>query len=223
MATVLDAPLIAAEEWTAADLVERFGPISLSRICFDPLPGRASVADAVRFTQSERGLFELFDGVLVAKPMGALESILAVKLGRRMDEFVEQHQLGVVLGEAGMLELLPQQVRMADVAYVSYKRLADSGYPEKAAPTVGPELAVEILSPGNTPEEMDLKLHDYFAAGAQLVWYIDPRQRTVNVYSAVEAMVTLAERDVLDGGEVLPGFTIELKPLFDLAWRSGGP
>ena len=122
-----------------------------------------------------------------------------------------------------MLELLPKQIRMADVAYVSHARLAGSGYPEKAAPTIGPDLAVEILSPSNTPKEMDRKLRDYFASDTRLVWYIDPRKRNVRVYTSVEDVETLGENSTLDGGDVLPGFALPLAEFFKRPWEDQTP
>ena len=80
---------------------------------------------------------------------------------------------------------------------------------------VAPNLAVEILSAGNTPEEMNQKLEDYFAAGVQLVWYIDPHRRGATVYTAVDQSLELEIDDCLDGGSVLPGFSLPLRTLFD--------
>ena len=72
-----------------------------------------------------------------------------------------------------------------------------------------------MLSTNNTPEEMERKLREYFLAGVRLVWMIDPRQRTVEVYTAPEApAATLDETQTLDGGKVLPGFKPRLAELF---------
>jgi Uma2 family endonuclease len=75
-------------------------------------------------------------------------------------------------------------------------------------------LAIEIPSEGNTPGEMQRKLRDYFAAEVRLVWYIDPRSRTAMVYTAADNGEPLTEADVLDGGAVLPGFSLPLSKLF---------
>src|SRR5206468_1626606 len=76
-----------------------------------------------------------------------------------------------------------------------------------------PDLAVEVLSKGNTRAEMDRKLREYFAAGVRLVWLIDPKTRTARVHTSPEEMTRLGEGDTLDGGDVLPGFALPLRDL----------
>ena len=77
-----------------------------------------------------------------------------------------------------------------------------------------PDLVVEILSKGNTPKEMKRKLGEYFKAGVRLVWYVDPSKRTVTVYTAVDRSTVLHEDDTLDGGDVLPGFSLSIRDWF---------
>ena len=77
-----------------------------------------------------------------------------------------------------------------------------------------PVLAVEVLSPSNTRQEMDRKLRDYFAAGVRLVWYVDPVARQVQTFIAVDQSQLLAEADTLTGGTLLPEFAVPLRKLF---------
>ncbi|NLF06544.1 MAG: Uma2 family endonuclease, partial [Pirellulaceae bacterium] len=74
---------------------------------------------------------------------------------------------------------------------------------------------VEIISRGNTRQEMERKLRDYFAAGTRLVWYVyhEPK-REVRVYASPEEYTTVGENETLDGGAVLPGFQLPLAELF---------
>ena len=81
-------------------------------------------------------------------------------------------------------------------------------------PTVAPDLVVEVLSKKNTPKEMERKLDEYFRAGVRLVWYVDPSNRTVRVFEAVDKVKTLREGQDLTGGSILPGFVLSLKELF---------
>ena len=82
-------------------------------------------------------------------------------------------------------------------------------------PDLYPDLAVEVLSESNTPEEMERKLREYFLAGVRLVWMIDPRKRAAEIYTTPDAPSgTLDESQALDGGKVLPGFTLPLAELF---------
>ncbi len=67
---------------------------------------------------------ELIDGVLVEKTMGYIESILAVYIARKIGDFVDAHKLGIVLGEAGTLRILPRQVRIPDVSFISWEKVS---------------------------------------------------------------------------------------------------
>ena len=201
-------------DWTAADLVERFGPILLARVVWNPTPGEGCVEDVVRLNDYEKRRCELIDGVLLEKTMGFIESQIALRLGVLITLFVQEHKLGVTAGEAGMLQLFPDQVRIPDACFVSWANLEGSGFPDEAAPLMAPDLAVEVISPGNTQREMERKLQEYFEAGVRLVWYVDPREKKVTVYTRLDSAVVLGEADQLTGGEVLPGLVIELKELF---------
>jgi Uma2 family endonuclease len=200
---------------TVADLLDRLDGISAERVRFFPIPGTATVEDVIEIEARENRLCELVDGVLVEKPMGMRESILAVELILHLGAFVKAMKLGRVAGEGGMMQLRQALVRIPDVAFISRSRLPGGRLPPGGAPLIAPDLAVEILSPSNTRREMARKLREYFEAGARLVWYIDPDPRTVAVYVEPEkSTVVLTEQDVLDGGTVVPGFTLALRELF---------
>lgn len=211
MATIFSDPSTA---WTAADLVERFGPIPLARIVLDPAPGIATVEDVVRLDDHHDRLCELIDGILLEKTKGFKESFLGVRLVALLAAFVGSKQLGIVTGADGMIQLFPEQVRIPDIAFFSWERLEGSGFPDEAAPHMSPDLAIEILSPSNTQQEMDRKLQEYFEAGVRLVWYIEPRQKTVRAYTAADQVTELGEKDTLTGGDVLPGFELSLAEFF---------
>jgi len=122
-------------------------------------------------------------------------------------------------GEQGIRFSLPDdsdQVRGVDVLYLSpaqYVRheavLADEYIPEV------PALCVEIISPSQSADDVDEKVQDYLAGGAEIVWCLFPRRRTVTIYTADHGMRTIPPGGVLDGGAVLPGLAIPLSALFD--------
>lgn len=198
---------------TLTDLAELFGPMPAWRIRSVPAPGTATEHDVVEIERSENRLCELVEGVLVEKAVGFYESVLAIALARRIGDFVEANNLGVVTGEGGMMRLFPGLVRIPDVAFASWKEFPD-GVTDEPVPNVVPDLAVEVLSEGNTKQEMDRKLNDYFGAGVRLVWFIEPRKKTVEVFSGKDACTVLNENATLTGGDVLPGFSLSLKLLF---------
>ena len=208
------ATMTMTADWTAADLVDYFGPIRLRRIRPDPAPGTATEEDVVEIYAKEKRLYELIDGVLVEKAGSVQESFLAMFLGSSIFNFIERQRLGIVLGADGMARLFPGRIRIPDVSFIAWERLPDRKVPAEAFVSVGLDLAVEVLSPSNTAKEMDLKLRDYFQAGVRLVWYVDPDSRTVRVFTSVEQSVVLRKGESLDGGEVLPGFTLALDRLF---------
>ena len=200
---------------TLADLLEQLGGISPNRVRFRPAPGAATEEDVLAIRNSpERRLCELVDGVLVEKAMGFRESYLAIVLGSILWAFVEPRRLGLVTGEAGMMRLMAGLVRIPDVAFISWNRLPNRRVPTEPIPDLAPDLAVEVLSVGNTPGEMARKRQDYFTAGVQLVWQIDPNTRTVEVFTAVDQFTVLHDMQMLEGGTVLPGFVLPLHELF---------
>lgn len=203
-------------EWTLADLHRRFGPMPAHRVRMRPAPGTATVEDVERINLHEDRLCELVDGILVEKTVGFVESFLALTIGGLLRAFASGRKLGIVAGADGTLEILPDIVRIPDVSYLSFERLAQIPVPGRSAPQIAPDLAVEVLSPGNTRKEMDEKLDDYFAAGVRLVWYVDPRKHTVRVYTARNESRLLKLPQTLEGGDVLPGFALPLADLFDI-------
>lgn len=199
---------------TVADLVDMFGPIPAWRVRSQPAPGTATEQDVIELDARRERLCELVDGVLVEKTVGFDESCLAVELGRLIGNFVKKHRLGRVSGEAGMMRLFPGLVRIPDVAFAAWNKFSSPEYLGESIPDLVPDLAVEVLSEGNTPKEMSRKLDDYFDAGVRLVWFVDPRKRTVEVFTQRESCVTLEESQTLTGGDVLPGYKLPLKRLF---------
>lgn len=200
---------------TLGDLFERFGPMPDQRIRRDPEPGLATEEDVLAIHVREKRCYELVDGILVEKTMGQFESMAAMRLIIVLGAFVRTHRLGEVFGEAGFMKLKPGLIRIPDVSFVSKTRLkAAKLRPGGPIVPLVPELAVEVISPGNTKQEMDQKLIDYFAAGVQLVWYIDPRTQTAAAYLGTDRCQVITAPGTLTGAPVLPGLTISLAELF---------
>lgn len=171
--------------------------------------------------EHEGRLCELVDGVLVEKTMGLRESRLAVWLAGLLNLYVIPRNLGFVAGPDGPFALFPGLVRIPDVAFVSWDRTPGRVMPTAPVPRLAPNLAAEVLSEGNTPREMAAKRQNYFDAGVELLWEIDPEKRTVDVYTSPTDFVTLGAADVLDGGGVLPGYMLTVANLFGELDRHG--
>lgn len=150
---------------------------------------------------------ELVRGVLVVRePAGYRHGDVAMRLAVAIFNYVEAHGLGrVFAAETGFtLARNPDTVRAPDVAYISAARLPDPlprGFAELA-----PDLAVEVLSPGDRPGEVLAKVGDWLNAGARLVWVVDPARVLARVYRADGSESMLDDTDALRGEDVLPGF-----------------
>jgi Uma2 family endonuclease len=208
--------------WTVADLQTHLGGIPAERILLYPPAGTATEEDALRLDDQEDRICELVDGVLVEKPMSSFESLVAMLLARILGSYIDSHDRGILLGEAGQLWILPTKMRIPDISFICWERFPDGKLPRDRVYRVAPDLAVEILSEGNTPQEMELKLDEYFEAGVRLVWYIDPRSRSARIFTARDQVKAIDESGQLEGGDVLPGFTLRLGELFERAERRQG-
>jgi Uma2 family endonuclease len=112
------------------------------------------------------------------------------------------------------LRLASGLVRLPDVSFVSQALVPGGAFPREPIPDLFPDLAVEVLSPSYTRSEMERKRREYFTAGTRLVWVVDPDARTVDVFTAPDVSARLTAADTLDGGAVLPGFSLSLAALF---------
>ncbi|AWM38324.1 hypothetical protein GobsT_35470 [Gemmata obscuriglobus] len=197
---------------TFADLHAKLGGVPLDRIRLHPAPGTATEAD---LEHAGKPTCELIDGVLVEKAMGTFESFLGIHIARLIGNHVEANDLGVVTGEAGFIRLGQDHVRAPDVTFIPWSEFPNDEVPQdEAFWSVAPGLIVEVLSPGNTTAEIDRKLAEFFKAGCKLAWTIDPRAKTAMVYTSAKSFKELDETGTLDGGKVLPGFTLSLAELF---------
>lgn len=206
--------LNAAVSFSLADRILDLGGIDAGRIRSTPAPGSATIADLIRATAEDGRLYELVDNTLVEKAMGWQESVLAMALAQWLRNYLDVHNLGVITGPDGMSRLFGETVRGPDVAFVSWSRLPGGRLPTDPVPLLVPDFVIEVLSISNTRSEMTRKRREYFQAGVRLVWMIDPRRRTVAVFTSPEAVTIAEEFDRIDGGEVLPGWTVELEKLF---------
>ena len=196
-----------------AERLEDLGDISPDRISTNPAPGTAKAEDLLRARRETGRIYELVDGTLVEKAVGWQEALIASVLIQLLRNFLDANDLGVATGPDGLSRILAETVRGPDVAFVSWDRMPD-GLPTEPVPELVPDFVVEVLSVGNTRAEMARKRREYFHAGVRLVWMVDPRSRTVAVYTSSENVTVADEERTLDGGSVLPGWQVSLSELF---------
>jgi Uma2 family endonuclease len=210
-----ETPIVnASVSYSLADRILDLGGIDAARIRSTPAVGTATISDLIRAQAEDGRLYELVDNTLVEKAMGWQESLLAMVLVQWLRNHLENHNLGVVTGPDGMSRLFGDTVRGPDVSFVSWSRMPGGQLPTDPIPDLVPDFVIEILSLGNTRSEMARKRREYFQAGVRLVWMIDPRRRTVAVFTAAESVSISQEHDRIDGADVLPGWVVNLEELF---------
>jgi Uma2 family endonuclease len=154
---------------------------------------------------------ELVRGVLVVRePAGSRHGLVTMNLGAELAVYAKRTGAGAVYAaETGFkLSTNPDTVRAPDIAFVTRDRLpppATTGYPALA-----PDLAVEVLSPGDRPGEVVAKVADWLSAGTRLVWVVDPERRLARVYRHDSSETFVTAEAALDGEDVLPGFSCPL-------------
>lgn len=207
-----------------AEVLARLGNIAPERIVLPPHEGPATEEDILYWEeQPTKRICELVNGVLVEKPMGYSEDLLNVFLICRINEFVVAHDLGSVAGPTGMARLFPGRVRVPDVAVTLWERLPNEQVPIVKITPIVPHLVVEVLSESNTAQEMEIKRAEYFRTGVLLVWEVDPELRQVAVYTSPHDVTRRLVGDMLDGGAVLPGFSLPVADIFNQLGRKRRP
>ena len=160
--------------------------------------------------------YELVEGRVVrVSPPGSRHGVLIAHIAMLLGQHAEANHLGAVIAVGGFkIATNPDTVREPDIAFVDRSRIAKSGVPDGYWPGP-PDLAVEIKSPGDRPSEIRAKVDDYLARGVRLVWIVDPKTQTVTAHVPHVSAVTLSVDDVLDAGDVVPGFTCPVRRIFD--------
>jgi Uma2 family endonuclease len=162
--------------------------------------------------ENDHRILEFIAGEIFDVPSNPKASKVSMRVGRHFGNFVDERDLGHVTGEAGGYRVGSERYA-PDVAYISKARqpeLAERGYNPNA-----PDLAVEVDFPSTLESQKTLriKVSNYLAAGT-VVWVIYPEAQEVEVYTPGQPMRIFGMGDVLDGGEVLPGFRLAVKDIF---------
>ena len=148
-------------------------------------------------------------------PAGWRHGLYAGRLHVWLGRHVEKYNLGGVFeGDTGfLLASDPDTVRAPDVAFIGRERLLAEA-PTEAFWPGAPDLAVEVVSPGDTVREVDDKARDWLEGGAKMVWVVDPERRSVTVYRSPARVKVLTEAEELSGEEVVDGFRCTVGDIF---------
>lgn len=166
--------------------------------------------------QEDECHYELVEGELIRMaPTGWEHGEIGVEITRHVGNYLAENRLGKASSsDTGfILARNPDVVRAPDLAYVRADRLPSKD-DRRAFLELAPDLAVEIVSPSDGSKDVNDKVMQYLDLGVRLVWLIYPSTRTVNIYTPDRTARILTEADVLDGGDVLPGFTLRVADIF---------
>lgn len=160
--------------------------------------------------------YELVNGELVDMGNSGMEhGYIACILVALLATFVQQNKLGAVCDSSTAFTLKNGNKRSPDVSFVSKERLKGLKRPPRGFFQGSPDLAVEILSPNNTVEEIHEKIVEYFENDTRLIWVIHPDEKYLLVYHSPEPDRFLRPQDSLDGEAIVPGFSMPVAELFE--------
>ncbi len=180
---------------------------------------RLMTADELLAMPDDGGIYELVRGELISmSPSAYLPAVVAGRTLATLGGFVLSRRLGEVGTAEGGFYLFrdPDTVRAPDVWFVRASRVL-TGEATRHFFGGAPDLAIEILSPSDRYVDVMAKVCEYIAAGSELVWVIDPFGRTAAVFGANRRAELLDEDGMLNGGDVIPGFSVALRDLFPAA------
>ena len=177
---------------------------------------RLLTADDLAKQPNDDTRYELVKGVLRKMPPAGFEhGICAAEIGSRLNVHVKTHQLGYVCGAETGFKIAqdPDTVRAPDAAFVRQASIERQGI-VKGYWEGAPDLAIEVISPGDTYAEVAEKVEEWLTAGCTMVWVINPRRETVEVYRSNEDFTVLRGTDILDGADVVEGFQCQVQDIF---------
>jgi Uma2 family endonuclease len=164
--------------------------------------------------------YEVINGVIVeVEPMSAYANKIANRLNAKIIVYLESHKIGESNVEIMFRIPLDEdrnRQRIPDVSFVSYERWpSDRPTPYFGNPLdIVPDVAVEVVSPTDVLDDVFDKAYEYLRGGVRLVWVILPKQQQVLVYKSRDNVTIMSATDDLDGGDVLPGFKVNVGSLF---------
>ena len=159
--------------------------------------------------------YELLRGVLIRKmPTGETHGLVVALTAHHITQYALSSGHGQTrTGETGYrLDRDPDTVRAPDVAWYSPGNIPSPG--TQGFPEMVPDLVVEVKSPGNSAREISAKAAMWLSYGAKMALVMYPETETIVVHKPNSAPIALTVDDVLDGGEVLPGFSCPVRSLF---------
>jgi Uma2 family endonuclease len=162
-------------------------------------------------------IHEVVHGELVMSPKNNFQhEHICERINFALESFNRSHRLGAVFGSSMGFWMANRNCRAPDVSFVTKERLLRVGFkPDTKSFFPGaPDLAVEVMSPGNTRADMDGRLADFFGSGSKLVWIVHPDEQFVEVCHGRSDRRIVGPAGFLEGEDILPGFRLAVSDLF---------
>lgn len=182
----------------------------MSAITVEPLKSPA------HFGPIGDGLYEVVYGQVVEKEMSFFATWIASGLIAHMRPFVASNRLGTAVQDAiFILDPVANLRRRPDVAYMSAATWPfGKPFPETGDLTVCPDLAVEVTSPNDLFDDVNVKVDEYFRHGCRQVWLVVPKTKRVHIYTNPTTVRVLTTDDTLSAEELIPGWSMPVEKLF---------
>ncbi len=174
----------------------------------------ATEADLLRMPKDGRK-YELVDGRIRVSPAGTRHGKVSVKLVLRLGSFVEDRRLGHVFESSTGFRLPGGNVRSPDVSFVARGRFPNDEQVPEGFGDLAPDLAVEVLSPDDRSRDVLDKVGEYLQAGVRLVLVVDPKRERANMYRSLTEVSSFTPADVVELGDVVPGFSFKLREILE--------
>ncbi|MCU0499984.1 MAG: Uma2 family endonuclease [Anaerolineae bacterium] len=171
---------------------------------------RQTVEQFLAWSHGQDRLFELIDGEVHEKMASFTPSKIALRIGRFIGNYLDEHPIGEVTGADGTYLMSPTDAYMPDVGYIAKTRIPET---LEGVMPVPPDLA-EVKSPSDSYRELRRKAEKYIAFGTSIVWLVFPEKHMIEVYIGTTEEQILTLNDTLTGGDLLPGFTLPLGQIF---------
>lgn len=160
--------------------------------------------------------YELLGGALTMSPTGFRHGYIALRLASTLMAFALKRRVGAVVDSSTGFRMKNGDCLSPDVSFVRKERLKRLKQASVKFFQGAPDLAVEVVSPGESHRKLKQKLSQYFANGTSMVWVVNPKDRTVSVHVSPQNSSILREGQQLEGGSLLPGFSFSIQDLFDI-------
>jgi Uma2 family endonuclease len=188
-----------------------------------PAPKQWTDEELMSLTDVE-GKCELVNGELIVAATGVRHDRLVMRLGGELEQFSREQGLGILQGSDTGYKMANGNVRCPDISFISAARARRYVEEDRDVFFDGaPDLAVEILSPSDTLRRTKQKVLEYFANGCRLAWILDPTHKTILVMEPNGSERLLGADDSVDGGEVVPGFSVSVSEVFRKPTLRSGP